>query len=423
MRAYCKKIVIASIAIFVTFLPGCRESGELEQGARVEITTFSLNISSAGTFRFSDFLEEPEFIPLETTEESVISAMVKQSVVTDSIIFILPAVPNNSVYKFSTGGKFLGSFCKAGRGPLEYVSLEHIHVNMETRTIAATDIMNKSIITMYFDGTIKERFRLRDPSFGAWEIFAHPTEDYYLVNTSEGEVWETIGDEKMTRSYNLLYYDPVSGKTTCLLPAPFSFAISGLKSFSYYDNEVYFKPPRFDTVYIVRRDSVFPKFVFDFGNIKTRSELLKSGFSSDYVEYKKTPGVIDLHMHFFQTPVYVFSTHEVTPYTNIFHVYDKRTSVSKVYNKVVNDYLGCPYEQEFINAFLPDSFSDRYFLYLYSPATLFRFYNKLKETLSEEEFMDYLDKNKGYAGLMSNLKETDNHVLVKYKIRGTHLEE
>ena len=89
----------------------------------------------------SDFAEDIEFVPLETTDECLLDENIMNVVVTrqDIIVYDLKAC-----YRFNRQGKFMNRIGTQGNGPGEYVKSLYITVDTtDAKTIIDTSAINE----------------------------------------------------------------------------------------------------------------------------------------------------------------------------------------------------------------------------------------------------------------------------------------
>ena len=82
--------------------------------------------------KLSEFAEDVEYIPLQTTDSSLIGGVVNKIVTTDNSIYILN---NNVILCFDIDGKFLFKLDKQGRGPEEYMYISDFDVSSDNKIL------------------------------------------------------------------------------------------------------------------------------------------------------------------------------------------------------------------------------------------------------------------------------------------------
>lgn len=103
----------------------------------------------AGTEAYSmnEIIADSKIIPLETTEECLIGTISK--ICADKSLLVIFDKQNQSVFRFSNKGKFLGKIGKRGRGPLEYNKLTDVSVDKKQKEICLSDLATRKFL--YYD--------------------------------------------------------------------------------------------------------------------------------------------------------------------------------------------------------------------------------------------------------------------------------
>lgn len=102
---------------------------------------------------YSSFVDSIAYIPLETTEESLLGE-IRDILITDSLIFVLPE-ERTSIYLFDHAGNFLRKIKKAGMGPGEYSVINQFSYNKKRKSLA---IASHKIIEYDLFGNLKNEF-------------------------------------------------------------------------------------------------------------------------------------------------------------------------------------------------------------------------------------------------------------------------
>ena len=97
----------------------------------------------------SDFAEDIEFVPLETTDECLLDENIMNVVVTrqDIIVYDL-----NACYRFNRQGKFMNRIGTQGNGPGEYVKSLYITVDTLNQWVYMGDYNQKKFIKYDYNG-------------------------------------------------------------------------------------------------------------------------------------------------------------------------------------------------------------------------------------------------------------------------------
>lgn len=107
------------------------------------IQTFEVDPQSMSDKSFDGLYRLKEVIPLETTDSSIMSLILKV-VATPDRIFVL-TWQGDGIYSFDRKGKFMGKLQKQGKGPGEYLNIKDFVVTEEPRQLIAYDLLGKLI--------------------------------------------------------------------------------------------------------------------------------------------------------------------------------------------------------------------------------------------------------------------------------------
>lgn len=104
--------------------------------------TFQVNPERLTTKGFDKFYRLKEVIPLETTDSSLLSVILKVIAVKDRLFI---STWDNQIFSFSRDGKFIGKVGKYGRGPGEYQLLTDFVVTKNPEQLVICDAMGKFV--------------------------------------------------------------------------------------------------------------------------------------------------------------------------------------------------------------------------------------------------------------------------------------
>lgn len=401
-------ILLASISI-----AGCGQSESGFEDRKVP-QTLTIDKDKAQILKFSDLFAPPEFIPLETSNYSLVGDL-SQIVFTDSTIIVVPSSfsGESGVLLFKRDGRFINSIYKMGRGPDEYLSLVYIFVDSGNKHILFYDPWYQGFVRMSFTGNIIEKTKV--PGLVGYGIYIHPETGHYLLDTSPAGI---LSEKNGYETWQLVIFNPADNSYKPLLKTgQFDdwFSVTG---FSPYRNMIYYKPSNWDTIYSVEEEEVVPRYVFDFGKYSKPKGFLTEIDSVRLAAMKSAGGFIRNHLFFKEAESYIISTHEVYRQGRILHFYNKATQTSTVYNSYINDYIGILKASQFDSGrSLPwFSYGDQ-LVFKYEPTELLKNYARLCESMSASELASFKQRNPHFVSLVGRLKETDNPVLALYTVR------
>jgi hypothetical protein len=223
----------------------------------------------------SRFIDNVHFVPLETSSETIISQTALVDVSEEYII-----VKNNlgsmnfQILLFErSSGKFLREISKNGRGPGEYHANSNIPFNQDTKEIYATSA-KREVLAYNLSG--KPTRKIKIPEFVDPEI---PIEAFrriminpdhmldnnifcgYVINLQGWEKRKIIlfSDSGVIK----VFPNRVMFKKSCSCIMHFNSIAK--EKFYKWNSGLYFLEPYCDTLYQVTKESMIPRYYFDWG--------------------------------------------------------------------------------------------------------------------------------------------------------------
>ncbi len=217
-----------------------------------------LNIEEAldnemATVNLSRYASSVKYIPLETTEESLLGEV--SSFSTDGKNFYLASLNGNSALEFSSDGKFVKAIGTKGRGPGEHMGINKIFPTQDEGIGIMT--LNKSILYDKSGNYVRELSGFGNKGLNRAEKLLPYKNDKYIftyitTDTTENKCTESLyiidGTGAVVLNYGL--WNSYSKPTDYLLfgrrfPMPRPCATALYK----YNDEYRFANGRFDTVF------------------------------------------------------------------------------------------------------------------------------------------------------------------------------
>ena len=144
------------LLLLVITLLGCSSNKKQEMTSKLKIPVINLskNVSSVPSLLLSEVAEKLEIVPLEMTDESVLSDITEMQV-TDHNIWIDHG-REFYIYRFSRSGKFLNKIGSIGQGPGEYTTYSTFLVDEDKKEVYI--IANTNGVLAYdFEGNFKRK--------------------------------------------------------------------------------------------------------------------------------------------------------------------------------------------------------------------------------------------------------------------------
>ena len=166
------------LLLLVITLLGCSSNKKQEMTSKLKIPVINLskNVSSVPSLLLSEVAEKLEIVPLEMTDESVLSDITEMQV-TDHNIWIDHG-REFYIYRFSRSGKFLNKIGSIGQGPGEYTTYSTFLVDEDKKEVYI--IANTNGVLAYdFEGNFKRK--IVDIQM-ILQLFASPYDQYILNN-------------------------------------------------------------------------------------------------------------------------------------------------------------------------------------------------------------------------------------------------
>lgn len=171
-----KHMFLLLIGVFV--LLGCSSNKKQEAISKsgIPVINLSEDVSTVPSLLLSEAAEKLEIVPLEMTDESVLSDITEMQV-TDHNIWIDHG-REFYIYRFSRSGKFLNKIGSIGQGPGEYTNYSTFLVDEDKKEVYI--IANTNGVLAYdFEGNFKRK--IVDIQM-ILQLFASPYDQYILNN-------------------------------------------------------------------------------------------------------------------------------------------------------------------------------------------------------------------------------------------------
>lgn len=171
-----KHMFLLLIGVFV--LLGCSSNKKQEPISKsgIPVINLSEDVSTVPSLLLSKVAEKLEIVPLEMTDESVLSDITEMQV-TDHNIWIDHG-REFYIYRFSRSGKFLNKIGSIGQGPGEYTNYSTFLVDEDKKEVYI--IANTNGVLAYdFEGNFKRK--IVDIQM-ILQLFASPYDQYILNN-------------------------------------------------------------------------------------------------------------------------------------------------------------------------------------------------------------------------------------------------
>ena len=379
---------------------------------------------------FSDYFSSMELIPLETSDDCLVTVYPRISeggiLINNDFIFMMG---ENSLYAFDVTGKFLNPIGQMGQGPEEYVSLtSNNYFNTDESTIFVADGGTRRILEYDLGG----KFIQTTPT-PAVEGFPLSPSFYVGGNLFVGHIFNPGG--KKVNKYCL--FDR-NGDIVEYFPNHFFFdrTVNFFTNFDgafnpmLVDDRIYLKEHYNDTIYTLTHSMLKPTFIFGFGKYAISKEDMgiptSVGWTSKKITLKYLLGTPNYFFYSILVPD-LFSRPKAKPIfyptinkfleddSEVYGIYDIAANTNILLNTDAHRQKGIIND---INGGLP--FFPRYYAGNGIVVDYWTAEN-MKEILNDEYFATQTIKDQaGHQKLkeiLKNMKDDDNPVVVIAKLK------
>ena len=137
-----------SVAMYGQKIPVMQKKAS---GKELRIDVYSALQNRQPILNASQFIDDIEFVPLETTDNCLLDQFLKKIVVTQEYIFVYDY---NYCYRFDRKGKFLNKIGTKGNGPGEYVKVMSISVDTINKCVYMSDNRQHKLVKYDYTGKL-----------------------------------------------------------------------------------------------------------------------------------------------------------------------------------------------------------------------------------------------------------------------------
>lgn len=272
---------ILSLGLLVwTFLGSCSSNRQKEtetENLPYTVIPFEKGVENEKQVKLSEIAEKITFIPLETTDASLVTKVRANNIISVNGTIVIPCF-NMGAFAFDESGKFIAPISRKGQGPGEFVRFVGVAGNSDSNLIYVK-AYNK-MMAFRPDGTFVDESKT--PKALPWEKSIVMQDSITLSNVINytGQI-----------PYRLLLTN-AQGDTLKAFPQYDLFEIPNGMNYIYinnkenflyeYKDEFVYHDYYCDTLYTVTRDSLLPRYLLEMGKYKLPKDLrLEAAFFSD----------------------------------------------------------------------------------------------------------------------------------------------
>lgn len=240
-----------SVFMFILLFSILLSCSKVSQENKEAVVTIAISKDSCRTFQFSKYLENPVFIPLETSQNSMIGQISKLEI-TDDYIFILDKDITKNLFLFAKDGKFIRKIGRQGKGPHEYISIDDFFFDPKKQQIQMLDNQTTQIKIFDMEGNFIRA--IKTGLFGTYGFAPLSKADEYILFGINDNYLNIFSENKISKT--LL---PKSKNENTIFFYPSNYM------FSSYQDEVFSYVPFSPIIYQVTNADIHPYYYFDFG--------------------------------------------------------------------------------------------------------------------------------------------------------------
>ncbi len=275
-----KRIVYIAGLIILT---GCNSQKNNDIDARLKVSdlrdtiSFAMNAENAVTItvppptegmKVSDIFEDFKYIPLESSENSLMGQYQNASIYEDRIF--IHDVETNMIYIFDMQGKFIHKVGKRGNGPGEFFQPESMTIDPFRKQLLVYDTFIKKIFYFTLDGEFLRTEQMAIRSYQNFKVINPNLIAFGVNRTCENPQLEEINN------YNIIYTDSALNVRGGVYKEGENYIPHfSLPSFSTNGKQVYYTPPYTSDVYKFAGDTLVHQFHLDYSKWENHFDLDK----------------------------------------------------------------------------------------------------------------------------------------------------
>lgn len=271
------------LCMLFLLLSACRQSAEEGKLPIIDFTAFD----DKKPIHLEDEITSIEYIPLETTDESLIGT-VGDLVLTDDYLFIY-SYKTDGIMQFDRKGRFVRNFATTGNGPGETSQIVNISADEENRVLYVSQYFSTFMYS--FDGTFIKKLDILRPY-----SFQFALGDHVVAEIGRDFVPLTLPGMFGLGVFNLATHDTVAMKNDfgdLKLLSPEETALKNIKCNYGIDRSVLVSIDGKDTLYRMTKTGILPAYTIRTGYTDAvRTGLMSAALGAEL--YDNMCSVFDL---------------------------------------------------------------------------------------------------------------------------------
>lgn len=347
--------------------------------------------------KISELIKDVEYIPLETSDNSLISHISMVDIYKDRI-FVMDNIMQNKVYIFDIDGKFIKAVGQKGGGPEEYALITGMTIDRKNDQLIVYDNMKRRFMYYTLNGEFN---RIAPTPFSfAGEMMISPKG--YLMSVSNKFNMNT--HLKELDDYRILFTDSLGNVVKGAFKYDDNESLAIAYSQLYRTNsDLVFYPQYMNSLYTVTDSTITLRYRIDLSNYSPYDLSDIQSVKSKKLFYEITSVSTYLQPNMIETNDFLYFL-VANKKEYIYSFFDKRTNKTISFREF--DYDGdCVFNPTITRM---NSYQD-YFVSSV-PAELLRMIKSNRDK-SYNKFSD------GVALMIDSLHDDDNNVLVLFKLK------
>ena len=407
-------------AIFFVFLFICTvfSACSRKHAGDANIIRIDASYTSNMTLNLSDFAESVEFIPLQTNEDCLLAILTKIQVVNNKY-YVVTGVMGGSkdrILVYDKEGTFLYKLDKRGQGPDEYADIRDFDVMDNSHVIVVSGDskfliynieQNVCLINKRWDYSplkiirFNERILLyncgltthaSDAGFG-------PASHIFIEYDTEGNMIDSYYSPNNAFRKKIRYVQPTQ-----------SFMSTG--------EQLYFRYSFCDTIFEIKNRALIPVYYLDFGNKKIPEKIfkdynIKGGL--EIVSAVRKNGGLFLTQFFGIASDFIYFSFEDFERNNYIAFYNPANDITIKGNQIMDDmfFKG----NKYLLKDAPKNMDGEDLLWPVEAFDFINAYKSYKQRATKEEWDEFCSKHANIVAICEKLKEDDNPVLLRIKVK------
>ncbi|MBQ8593574.1 MAG: 6-bladed beta-propeller [Bacteroidaceae bacterium] len=343
---------------------------------------------------YSSLFENIEYIPLETTDSSLIGNIDKLIVAENSLVIVDKSI-TKAIYCVDKKGKFKFKISELGIGPDEYVDINDVDFDEAKQEFLIYSTATNKIVFYGTNGQFlcarkvpHKGLALAKTNVGSFVLYSS-----YLpqANKDDGETPNILicDDEKVIEE-SFLFDNRITTSVTW----------TSFPWFSRFNDTLAIKPDHNNIVFHICKNEIKPAYMFDFGKYNINSDYWEvatsKGMTSKRMnEYVNESGVCE-SVRFLESCDYVYV--EYYHRNRTYHIlYSKKTGKVLNFRKAINDI-------NYLSSFNPIAIENDKLYGLISPSILAR--------ISSDKIRKLL-----FGSEIGEVEFSDNPILIVFKLK------